>query len=112
MLHKKKIYGQRVNLRTQINHNTGEIIKTMVNNDTMKPEGKELTYIPGLPIKENTYDSKTGKQISQKEVSSEEIDVKNFENARKVLNRQLMYLEMILAFNDALFFALLTDLMR
>lgn len=84
----------------------------MVNNDTMKPEGKELTYIAGSPIKEITYYPKTGKQMTQKEVSSEEIDVKNLESARKVLNRKQMYLEMMLAFNDAILYALLTELMR
>jgi hypothetical protein len=84
----------------------------MVNNDTMKPEGKELNYIPGSPIKEKTYDSKTGKQMTQKEVSSEEIDVKNLESARKVLNRKQMYLEMMYAFNDAILYALLTELIR
>jgi hypothetical protein len=84
----------------------------MVNNDTMKPEGKEHTYIPGSPIKEITYDPKTSKQISQKEVSSEEIDLKNLESARKVLNRKEMYLEIMLAFNDAILYALLTELMR
>ena len=93
-------------MKTQINHQSGEIIKTMVNNETMSPAGSELTYLPGAPIIETNYDPKTGKQISQKEVSSEEIDGRTFERAREVLNRQIMYLWMCYEFNDALLYAM------
>ena len=83
----------------------------MVNNDTMTPVGSELTYLPDAPIKETTYDSKTGMQVSQKEVSCEEIDGRNLESARKILNRPLMYLQMSFEFIDALMLVLIKGIM-
>ena len=50
-------------------------------------------------------------QISEKEMNREEIDDMNFERAKKILNRRLMYLEMSYKFNKVIFQALKKELM-